>query len=232
MPTPTEHVVDLRRRFDEASPDSILQAVLGEVFTRRIAIVSSFGTDSAVLLHLVAAIDPATPVLFVDTGRHFPETLQHRDRLIRLLGLADVRNVGPSAEEVARLDSGLDRAAWDPDGCCAFRKVAPLERALQGFEAWVTGRKRFQATTRGALPTFELDGVRAKINPLAPWTAADIDAYARRHGLPAHPLAERGYASIGCAPCTSAVAPGEDPRAGRWRGLAKTECGIHRPSPH
>lgn len=230
MPTSAEHVVDLRRRFDGTSPSCILQAVLGEVFTSRIAVVSSFGADSAVLLHLVAEVDRATPVLFVDTERHFPETLEHRDRLVRHLGLLDVRSVGPSPEEVARLDADHSRATWDPDGCCAFRKIAPLQRALADFDAWITGRKRFQATTRSELAVFEVDGAQAKINPLARWSQAEIDAYAAQHDLPEHPLASRGYPSIGCAPCTSAVRFGEDPRAGRWRGFEKTECGIHRPS--
>ena len=230
MPTLALHVVDLRRRFDSAEPSCILQAVLGEVFTRRIAVVSSFGADSGVLLHMVAEIDPKTPVLFVDTGRHFSETLEHRDRLVRHLGLSDVRNIGPSAEEAARLDPDTSRATWDPDGCCAFRKVAPLQRALQGFEAWITGRKRFQSATRRALGVFEVDGVHAKINPLARWGQAEIDAYAGRHHLPAHPLAARGFPSIGCAPCTSFVRPDEDARTGRWRGFEKTECGIHRPT--
>lgn len=230
MPTPAEHVIDLRRRFEGAAPARILQAALGEIFTGRIAVVSSFGTDSAVLLHLVAEVDRATPVLFVDTGRHFPETLQHRDRLVRHLALSDVRSIGPSSEEVARRDADLSRATWDPDGCCAFRKIAPLQRALSGFDAWLTGRKRFQAATRRELAVFEVDGAQAKINPLAQWAQAEIDAYAARHGLPEHPLASRGYPSIGCAPCTSAILPGEDPRAGRWRGVEKTECGIHRPA--
>lgn len=230
MPTPAENVIDLRRRFDGAPPARILKAVLGEVFTGRVAVVSSFGADSASLLHLVADVDRATPVLFVDTGRHFPETLEHRDRLVRHLGLSDVRSVGPSPEEVARRDADLSRATWDPDGCCAFRKIAPLQRALAGFDAWITGRKRFQATTRRELPIFEVDGAQAKINPLAQWSQDEIDSYATRHGLPEHPLVSRGYPSIGCAPCTSAVLPDEDPRAGRWRGFGKTECGIHRPA--
>ncbi len=230
MPTPAEHVIDLRRRLDGAAPARILRAALGEIFNGRIAVVSSFGTDSAVLLHMVAEVDRATPVLFVDTGRHFPETLQHRDRLVRHLALSDVRSIGPSAEEVARRDADLSRATWDPDGCCAFRKIAPLQRALSGFDAWITGRKRFQAATRRELAVFEVDGAQAKINPLAHWAQAEIDAYAARHGLPEHPLASRGYPSIGCAPCTSAVLRDEDPRAGRWRGFAKTECGIHRPA--
>lgn len=226
--TSVEPVAALSRRLGGAEPPFILQAVIGEIFAGRIAVVSSFGADSAVLLHLVAEVDPGTPVIFVDTGRHFPETIAHRDNLVRHFGLRDLRIVGPSPEEAARLDADLSRATWDPDGCCAFRKVAPLERALGGFDAWITGRKRFQAATRQAIPVFEMDGRHVKINPLAGWSQTEIAAHARRHRLPPHPLAGGGYPSIGCAPCTSPVRLGEDPRAGRWRGLAKTECGIHR----
>ncbi len=121
------------------------------------------------------------------------------------------------------------RATWDPDGCCAFRKVAPLQRALEGFDAWITGRKRFQSADRQDLPVFELDLPHVKVNPLASWSAADIADHVSRHRLPAHPLVAQGFSSIGCAPCTSAIAFGEDARAGRWRGVEKTECGIHLP---
>lgn len=223
-------VAALQRRLGYSPPRQILAAALTELFPGRIAVVSSFGAESAVLLHLVAGIDPATPVLFVDTGRHFTETLDYRDRLAGHLGLSGLRTVGPTDAEVARLDGDLSRAVWDPDGCCAFRKVAPLERALAGFDAWITGRKRFQAATRFDLPVVERDGAHVKVNPLASWSAGDVADYVRAHDLPAHPLLARGYRSIGCAPCTSMVAPGEDPRAGRWRGFDKTECGIHRPA--
>jgi phosphoadenosine phosphosulfate reductase len=222
-----QRVLDLQRRLGYAPPATVLSAALREAFPGRIAVVSSFGAESAVLLHLVATVDRATPVLFIDTGRHFAETLDYRDRLVALLGLTGVRSIGPSAEEVARLDADSSRAVWDPDGCCAFRKVAPLQRALAGFNAWITGRKRFQASTRFDLPVFEWDGAHIKVNPLASWSADDIAAHVAKHGLPAHPLANQGYRSIGCAPCTSIVGPGEDPRAGRWRGIEKTECGIH-----
>lgn len=221
-------VLDLNQRLSNASAEEILSAALKSIFPARIAVVSSFGAESAVLLHQVAAIDPATPVLFVDTGRHFKETLEYRDGLVDLLRLKDVRTVGPSREEVARRDALSCRAAWDPDGCCGFRKVAPLERALEGFAAWVTGRKRFQASTRSDLPVFEIDGALVKVNPLASWTPHDVDSYADAHALPPHPLVARGYGSIGCVPCTSILRAGEDLRAGRWRGLDKTECGIHR----
>ncbi|MBI3198495.1 MAG: phosphoadenylyl-sulfate reductase [Rhodospirillales bacterium] len=231
LPSPSaERVADLQRRLGYAPPAQVLTAALRDVFPGRIAVVSSFGAESAVLLHLVAALDPATPVLFVDTGRHFVETLEYRDRLVAHLGLSGLRSVGPTAEEVARLDADASRAVWDPDGCCAFRKVAPLERALVPFDAWITGRKRFQAATRADLPVFEADGVHIKVNPLASWSAADIADYVARHHLPPHPLAAQGFASIGCAPCTTAARFGEDQRAGRWRGFEKTECGIHRPT--
>jgi phosphoadenosine phosphosulfate reductase len=223
------HVFELQRHLGFAPPRQVLSAALQEIFPGRIAVVSSFGAESAVLLHLVAGIDAATPVLFVDTGRHFIETLQYRDRLTDHLGLKDVRSIGPSIGDVARLDSELSRAVWDPDGCCAFRKIAPLESALAGFDAWITGRKRFQAATRFDLPVFEHDGMHVKVNPLASWTVKDIADYVAVHRLPPHPLVAQGYASIGCAPCTSIVGFGEGQRAGRWRGLAKTECGIHRP---
>jgi len=227
--TIASEVERLQERLGEASADRLLSAVLRDLLPGRVAVVSSFGAESAVLLHLVAGIDPATPVLFIDTGRHFAETLYFRDRLTEHLGLGDVRSIGPSAEEVARLDADSSRATWDPDGCCAFRKTAPLKRALGGFDAWISGRKSFQSATRAKLPAFEADGAHIKINPLSRWSAADLAAYAAEHRLPLHPLVARGYASIGCAPCTSAVRPGEDPRAGRWRGLEKIECGIHLP---
>jgi phosphoadenosine phosphosulfate reductase len=219
---------DLQGRLGYDPPTKVLTTALRELFPGRIAVVSSFGAESAVLLHLVAAIDPATPVLFIDTGRHFVETLEYRDRLGAHLGLTDVRNVGPTADEVARLDADATRAIWDPDGCCAFRKTAPLQRALAGFDAWITGRKRFQSSVRFDLPVFEADPPHIKVNPLASWSSADIATYTSEHGLPVHPLVAQGFASIGCAPCTSAVRPGEDARAGRWRGFEKTECGIHQ----
>jgi phosphoadenosine phosphosulfate reductase len=221
-------VVDLKERFGSASADAILTAALTRLFPGRTAVVSSFGAESAVLLHMVAAIDRATPVLFIDTGRHFRETLAYRDALVDLLQLQDVRTIGPRPEDVARRDALSCRAAWDPDGCCDLRKVAPLARALASFDAWVTGRKRFQAATRSGLGVFERDGSHIKVNPLARWTTEDVTAYAETHRLPPHPLVARGYGSIGCIPCTTVVQAGEDQRAGRWRGTDKTECGIHR----
>ncbi|RSY80583.1 phosphoadenylyl-sulfate reductase [Sphingomonas koreensis] len=208
----------------------MLRTVLAEQMAGDIAIVSSFGAESAVLLHLVASIDPAVPVIFLDTGKHFPETLAYRDQLAARLGLTNLRIVTPDAEVIAKKDETGLRWSYDPDGCCEIRKVIPLEKAMAGFDASITGRKAFQASTRNALPRFEVDAAgKLKVNPLADWTKADLDAYFVEHDLPAHPLVSEGYLSIGCAPCTSKVKPGEDARSGRWAGWDKTECGIHTP---
>jgi len=198
-----------------------------ELFPGRIALVSSFGAESAVLLHLVATIDRTVPVIFLDTGRLFVETLQYRTQLADLLGLTDVRTVQPDPERVLAKDP--HRALWmtNADLCCHIRKTEPLQQAIHDFDAWFTGRKRFQNATRAGLPLFEAEGTRIKVNPLANWSSADLKAYIARHELPPHPLVAQGYPSIGCVPCTSRVRPGEDERAGRWRGLDKTECGIH-----
>jgi len=206
---------------------ALLRCAITEDFAGRIAVVSSFGADSAMLLALVAEIDPATPVLFLETGKHFPETLAYRDTLVQRLGLTDVRNIRPDPVDLANNDPQGDLHRWIPDDCCAIRKVAPLERALAGFDAWATGRRRQQSRTRAALPFVETVDGRTKINPLADWSAERIVAELARRELPRHPLAAQHYPSIGCAPCTRAVRPGEDPRAGRWAGQGKTECGIH-----
>jgi phosphoadenosine phosphosulfate reductase len=208
------------------------QAVLREAiehdFAGSVALVSSFGAESAVLLHMVAEIDPATPVLFLETGMLFPETLAYQQDLAERLGLTDVRLIRPDPAELAVEDPAGGRHIYDVDGCCDLRKVRPLERALAPFDAWITGRKRRQSDTRANLRFYEEDAEgRIKINPLADWDAARIRAHMLAHGLPLHPMVSKGYPSIGCAPCTSPVAAGADPRSGRWSGLDKTECGIH-----
>ena len=221
--------VRLNNMFRGTDTHEMLRTVLGEKMLGDVALVSSFGAESAALLHLVASVDPSVPVFFLDTGKHFPETLAYRDALAARLGLTDLRILHPDPEVLARKDSTELRWSYDPDGCCDIRKVAPLAKGLEGFDASITGRKAFQASTRNALPRFELDGDRLKFNPLATWTKDDIEAYFELHDLPRHPLEAQGYLSIGCSPCTSMVKPGEDPRAGRWRGWEKTECGIHTP---
>lgn len=205
----------------------VLRLVLRERILGEAALVSSFGAESAALLHLAAQVDPAVPVVFVDTRRLFPETLAYRDRLVALIGLNDVRTIGPDPAREQSLDAMGALFARDADACCGFRKVEPLDAALKPFRAWISGRKRFQATSRHDIPAFEATPTHIKVNPLAAWSMADIADYMHVHGLPAHPLVARGYPSIGCSPCTSPVATGEDPRAGRWRGQDKTECGIH-----
>lgn len=225
--------VRLNRLFHGNDTHEMLASVLGEGHAGEVAVVSSFGAESAVLLHLVAAVDPAVPVLFLETGKHFPETLAYRDQLVARLGLKDLRNLTPDAAVLkARDESGL-RWSYDPDGCCDIRKVEPLARELAHFDASITGRKSFQSSTRANLPRFEIDTSdsqgRLKINPLIDWSPEAIAAYMAEHDLPPHPLVAEGYPSIGCSPCTHKVAPGEDPRSGRWKGWDKTECGIHVP---
>lgn len=223
-----ELATEFNERYAALSAKRLIAASVHDLFPSSLALVSSFGADSAVLLHLVAQVDRCVPVIFVDTLRHFPETLAYRDTLIALLQLGDVRIVGPSAEAVQRLDPQAVRFSYDPDGCCAFRKVEPLDGAVAPFRALISGRKRFQAETRRALQVFEATGSHIKINPLATWSADDIEAYRLGHALPPHPLVAQGFPSIGCEPCTSRVASGEDVRSGRWRGFTKTECGIHQ----
>jgi phosphoadenosine phosphosulfate reductase len=205
-----------------------LESVLkGRHFAGRTALVTSFGAESAVLLHLVAGIDARTPVIFLETGKLFPETLAYRDLLVERLGLEDVRSVAPDAAALLAADPAGDLWRRDPDLCCRLRKVEPLARALEGFAAWINGRKRFQSEGRSRLPLVEREGGRIKLNPLANWSADDIARYFAAHRLPRHPLEAQGYRSIGCAPCTSPTDTDEDARAGRWRGTDKTECGIH-----
>ena len=225
--------VRLNRLFQGADTHEMLASVLREGLAGDVAAVSSFGAESAVLLHLVAAVDPSLPVLFLETGKHFAETLAYRDALVARLGLTDLRNLTPDPHAIAAKDESGLRWSYDPDGCCEIRKVAPLAKALAGFDASITGRKAFQSATRAGLPRFEIDTTdqqgRLKINPLADWSPDRIAAYMAEHDLPAHPLVAAGYPSIGCSPCTSQVADGEDARAGRWRGWDKIECGIHVP---
>ena len=220
----------LAAEFEERPAQEIVAAAIAR-FPGRIALVSSFGADSAVLLHMVAAIDRATPVVFVDTGHLFAETLTHRDRLVDRLGLLDCRTYAPTAEDLAEHDPENFLWARAQDSCCKVRKVIPLARALAGTDAWMSGRKRFQADTRKGLPVFQAEGGRTKVNPLATWSARDVLSYMAEWDLPAHELVARNFASIGCMPCTSPVKPGEDPRAGRWRGKPKVECGIHTSFP-
>jgi phosphoadenosine phosphosulfate reductase len=211
----------------EASPAQVIAAALKAIGREQLALVSSFGTESAALLKVMADVDPSIPVIFLDTGWLFEETLAYRDTLIEKLGLRDVRSIKPAEETLSREDP--DRELWftDPDACCRIRKVEPLARALQPFSGWINGRKRFQGGARAAIPVVEEDGIRLKFNPFANVSREAIEAIYRNADLPPHPLVASGFLSIGCMPCTSRTSPDEDARSGRWRGRPKTECGIH-----
>lgn len=222
-----ERAAALGAEFESLPAEAIVARAIEE-FGGRIALVSSFGAEAAALLHVVAKIDRSTPVIFLDTGKHFAQTMSYREDLARALGLTDVRDIRPPADETGRADPKGDLWRRDNDACCALRKVRPLAGALAGFDAWFTGRKRVHGALRAFLPVVEASAPHIKINPLARWTGEDVEAYAAKHDLPPHPLVEQGFRSIGCWPCTAPVATGDDPRAGRWRGLQKTECGIHR----
>ncbi len=225
--------IRLNNLFRGTDTPDLLCSVLRDRLAGDVAIVSSFGAESAVLLALVADADPATPVIFLETHKHFPETITYRDALVARLGLTNLIIAEPDPAQLAAKDDKGLRWSWDPDRCCEIRKVEPLARVLAPFDATITGRKGFQSKTRQGLPRFEIDrsdlSGRLKINPLASWSKADLDAFALARDLPAHPLVADGYPSIGCSPCTSRVAPGDDPRSGRWKGWDKTECGIHVP---
>lgn len=224
---PDAEVDGFNRALLGAPPLEILQAALS-AFPGDVALVSSFGAESAVLLHMVATTAPATPVLFLDTGQLFAQTLDYRRGLARALGLTDVRDLRPAYADLALEDPDAELWRADPDRCCDVRKVRPLDRGLAGFKGWITGRKRFQSAGRARLKPAEVaaDG-RIKFNPLVDATPEDLLAYAAEHALPEHPLKAFGYPSIGCWPCTRPVRAGEASRAGRWAGLEKTECGIH-----
>ena len=218
----------LNARLRDGAPEDVLAAAL-DAFPGRVAVASSFGAESAVLLHMVSRIDPATPVLFLDTGHLFGQTLGYRKALAERLGLRDVRDLRPAFADLATRDPAADLYKRDTDACCATRKVAPLDTALKDFDAWVTGRKRFQGVSRLRLPVVEEAEGKVKFNPLAGWDRDRLDAYVERWRLPAHPLTAFGYGSIGCWPCTKPPGERDDARAGRWAGSEKTECGIHTP---
>lgn len=226
--------VRLNRLFRGSSTQEMLESVIRDGLAGDVAVVSSFGAESVVLLHLIAQVDASVPVLFLDTEKHFAATLAYRDEVAARIGLTTLIVLSPDAAELAAKDETGLRWSYDPDGCCEIRKVRPLAKALAEYDASFTGRKAFQSSTRANLPRFEVDTSdaqgRLKINPLIDWSGEDIQAYFEEHDLPRHPLVAAGYPSIGCAPCTSKVAPGEDPRSGRWKGWDKTECGIHTPT--
>lgn len=223
-----ERVAALNARYRHHSATAVLEHALHDPELGQVALVSSFGAESVVLLHLVSVLAPQTPVIFVDTRMLFQETLDYQRELAEKLHLCDIRTIRARKTRLDFEDPDGTLHQFSTDACCNIRKVEPLEHALAGFDGWITGRKRFQNADRGTIEFFENEGdFRIKVNPLAHWGREDLDDYITNNNLPRHPLVAKGYPSIGCAPCTSPVKPGEDPRAGRWRGQAKTECGIH-----
>ncbi|MBI1494860.1 phosphoadenylyl-sulfate reductase [Halocynthiibacter styelae] len=228
LPAPADRAKELNARYRHHGARDILAQALSDPLTGRIAMVSSFGAESVVLLHLLSTLDRTVPVLFLNTEMLFEETIQYQRDISKQLGLTDVRVISPDRNEMFLEDN--DALLWQKstDACCALRKTRPLEKALSGFDAWITGRKRYQSGTRAQMGLFEADGEnRIKVNPMAHFTPDTIREYMENNNLPRHPLVKKGFASLGCAPCTSRVRDGEDPRAGRWRGQDKTECGIH-----
>lgn len=228
LPGVVDRARQLNERYRHHGATAVLERALTDPQVGRVSLVSSFGAESVVLLHMLSVMDRSTPVLFLDTEMLFSETLTYQIDLAGHLGLTGVKVIRPDRERTFLQDPDGQLHRSDPDACCALRKTEPLQQALKGFDAWITGRKRFQGKMRTDLDFFEAEGdLRIKVNPLVHWTRDDVQEYMVNNRLPKHPLVSRGYASIGCAPCTSAVKPGEDPRAGRWRGRDKDECGIH-----
>jgi phosphoadenosine phosphosulfate reductase len=225
-PRPRFDVAALEAELAKANPREIVETAI-RTAPGRMAVVSSFGTESAVLLKFVADVDPSLPVLFLDTQWLFKETLAYRDTLIARLGLTDVRTVMPSPSALALRDPKRELAFRDRDACCEIRKVTPLATELAAFDGWMSGRKRFHGGERAELPVIESDGPRLKFNPLARLARPELNAIFATAKLPRHPLETLGFTSVGCVPCTHKPAPGDSVRGGRWSGLGKTECGIH-----
>ena len=223
-----ELIKQMNDRFEKAHPKEILSWA-ADIFGDRVAAASSFQTQSIPLLHIISQTTPSLDVLFLDTGFHFPETLVYRDKLIKEMRL-NVRVIKPTIEREQFLSNYGELYRSDPDLCCYYNKVLPMQKALAEYDAWVSGIRRDQTKERQNTPIIMLDtDGKYKINPLVNWTSQDIKLYRRNYNLPEHPLLEQGYTSIGCAPCTRPVRIGEDERSGRWAGQAKTECGLHIP---
>ena len=226
-----EQVADRLARLNgelrDASAQTILRASIVREWPEKLTYVSSFGAESAVMLALIADVDPDLPIVFLETGMHFPQTLDYKEEITERLGLTNVIDVQPNATEQKILDPTNTLWKSHTDACCALRKVRPLEPALKGYSAWITGRKRFHGGARLNLPVFEHSADRFKVNPLAGWTQTDVDQFFEHRALPKHPLVAQGYPTIGCWPCTKPAADPSDIRSGRWSGQDKTECGLH-----
>jgi phosphoadenosine phosphosulfate reductase len=223
----TKDAPTLMAEYGQLEGRDLLEVMIKDVFKDRIALVSSFGSESAVLIEMVAEIDPTTPILFLNTGKLFGETLRFSRKLEERFGLTDIRALKPDEAEIEAEDKNGLLWTRDQDACCDLRKTRPLDREVAGFDAWITGRKQFQTDARSGLSMIEGTPGQIKINPLANHAYDDLQKIATEHDLPRHPLVADGYLSIGCMPCTRRVEEGEDYRSGRWAGTDKTECGIH-----
>ncbi len=227
--THTLNPEELNTRFEKAQPQEIIRWAIEE-FRPKLAVTSSFQTESIVLLHMVSEIDPSLPVLFLETGFHFKETLDFKKLVTKRLKLTNVIDLkaDPKRREEAMRQYQNEPYKFNPDLCCQINKVEPLELALKNYDAWISGIRRSQSKTRKDISIVEeyQNGIY-KINALANVTSGDIGWYIKEHNLPKHELSEKGYLSIGCWPCTKPVQPGDDERSGRWAGLEKAECGIH-----
>ena len=224
-----KNLQELNEKFEHAKPEEIIEWAVKE-FRPKICMTSSFGPESGTLLRMVSRADPETPVLFLETGFHFPETLEYKEALVKLLGLKNVIDLRADPEKRAKLmqDYGGVPYEKNPDLCCQINKVEPLDEAIKGYEAWMSGIRRNQTDFRKSIQIIEeYEGGQYKISPLANFTSRDAWWYMKEHGIPQHPLWEKGYLSIGCWPCTRPVQAGDDERSGRWAGLSKKECGIH-----
>jgi len=217
----------LQEKYEDLDAKELLEVMILEEFESKIAVASSFGSESVIMLDLVAQIAPATPVIFLDTEKLFIETIAHREEVVKKLGLTNVRVMRPRASDLRLHDSNRDLWAHNPNLCCHILCVLPLERALDSFYAWVTGRKVYHGGERSKLKAIEATDGKVKINPLLKWSYKRIEAAFEKRGLPRHPLVAQGYTSIGCLPCTRRVSANDSVRAGRWYGSQKTECGIH-----
>lgn len=229
LDTPLPARIDvLNARYKHHSATAVMEGALRDADLGKIALVSSFGAESVVLLHMVSLMARNTPVVFIDTEMLFAETLTYQLELTERLHLTNVQTIQANRAQVFERDNEGLLHLHNPDACCAMRKTEPLQKALRGYDSWITGRKRYQGSTRTGLEFFENeDDIRIKVNPLAHWQSADLQDYITENRLPRHPLVAKGYPSLGCAPCTTRVGDGEDQRAGRWRDLSKMECGIH-----
>jgi phosphoadenosine phosphosulfate reductase len=225
-------VAERNAAFETAHPRDILRWVFDGSGLERVAVASSFQAETTVLMHMAVQERPDVPILFLETGFHFKETLEFRDRLAERLGLNVVELRGEHTPESQAAEFGERLYESDPGKCCEINKVLPLRNKLMELDGWITGLRRDSSPTRATTPFIEeydhQPGHRlVKFNPMANWTRREVWSYVKEHDLPTLPLYKLGFLSIGCAPCSRGLFPGEDERAGRWAGNMKTECGIH-----